>query len=150
MNRDHLEHLQTLEHLQILEHLQVPGPTITALTQPFWRAVSECELEIQQCQSCHKHIFYPRSQCPFCWGEDLQWQRVTGSGTLKSYSQVNKPGHPGWIDITPYYVGLIELNEGPTLLSYLFRTKKDMQIGDRFKFEPTNLGGRILPCFEQV
>ena len=79
-----------------LDLLKIPGPTITALTAPFWAAAQEGRLSIQHCEDCDNAVFYPRALCPHCWSERLVWKDASGRGRLKSFSVVHKPGHPGW------------------------------------------------------
>lgn len=126
--------------------LSVPGPTKIALTEPFWTAAEEGRLTVQKCGSCEKHVFYPRGRCPHCWADALIWVQVSGQGKLKSYSEVHKPGNEGWVPAAPYYVGLIELDEGPTMLSHVL-SETGLSIGETIRFSPTNVGGRVLPCF---
>lgn len=134
--------------MSTLADLQVPGPTMTALTKPFWKAASEGILMIQHCGACNKYVFYPRGLCPSCWSETLVWEAASGKGRLKSFSEVLKPGHPGWMPAAPYVVGLVELDEGPTMLSHILTHGESFSIGDPLRFVPTDIGGRILPCFE--
>jgi uncharacterized OB-fold protein len=133
--------------MTFLADLTVPGPTTTALSEPFWKAVDAGKLVIQHCKSCDQSVFYPRSLCPHCWSDALHWVTATGQGVLKSYSRVWKPGHPGWIPAAPYFVGLVEMAEGPTMLSHILTEKETISVGDPLRFAPTNIGGRILPCF---
>ena len=131
-----------------LSDLTVPGPTATPLSEPFWAAAREGRLLIQRCGACNGAIFYPRGLCPHCWAEAPDWEEASGAGRLKSYSEVWKPGHPGWTRAAPYIVGLVELSEGPTLLSHILAKGRRVSVGDPLRFVPTNIGGRILPCFE--
>jgi len=134
-----------------LDLLKTPGPTITALTAPFWDAAEQGRLLIQNCDDCAKAIFYPRNICPHCWSDRLSWKEATGRGRLKSYSIVHKPGHPGWLPITPYPVGLVELEEGPTMLTFIVRQPdKELAVGNEVEMAPTRIGGRTLPAFRQV
>lgn len=128
-----------------LSDLKVPGPTIIALTEPFWTAAAEGRLLIQRCGDCHKAVFYPREICPHCWSDQLSWEEASGEGRLKSFSRIHKPGHPGWALVTPYVVGLVELSEGPTMLSHILA--EDPFVGMALHLEPTDIGGRILPAF---
>ena len=132
-----------------LSELNVPGPTKTALTEPFWAAAAEGRLVIQRCAGCGEAVFYPRSLCPHCWSNDLSWVDASGTATLKSYSQVWKPGHPGWLPAAPYYIGLVKLEEGPTMLSHILCEREGLAVGDGLEFCPTDIGGRILPCFRK-
>ena len=133
-----------------LAELQVPGPTVTALSKPFWDAAENGRLMIQHCESCDQSVFYPRALCPHCWADALDWMEVSGQGRLKSFSEVWKPGHPGWILATPYLVGLVELTEGPTMLSYILGVGEEIAVGDTLSFAPTKIGGRVLPCFKTI
>lgn len=130
-----------------LSTLKVPGPTITALTQPFWAAVAEGRLLIQRCGACSQAVFYPRARCPHCWSDALSWEVASGTARLKSFSEVWKPGHPAWIEAAPYLVGLVELAEGPTMLSHILAQENRVAVGDPLRFAPTEIGGRVLPCF---
>ncbi|WP_079203578.1 Zn-ribbon domain-containing OB-fold protein [Pseudomonas sp. CC6-YY-74] len=128
--------------------LEVPGPTVTELSKPFWDAAAQGRLVIQHCTSCERGIFYPRPICPHCWNDALEWRDANGIGRLKSFSQIWKPGHPGWIPAIPYIVGLVELAEGATMLSLILTDGKTVTVGELLRFKPQNIGGRILPCFE--
>lgn len=129
-----------------LSKLKVPGPTTIPLTEPFWNAAAKSEFIIQHCTSCDRHVFYPREICPHCWANALHWVPASGNGRLKSFSVIHRPGHPGWAAVTPYTVGLVELAEGPTMLSHILGD--DPAVGQALTFAPTNIGGRVLPCFQ--
>jgi acyl dehydratase/uncharacterized OB-fold protein len=131
-----------------LDLLKTPGPTITALTAPFWQAASEGRLVIQCCQACGKAVFYVRPICPHCWGNRLAWREASGGGRLKSFSVVHKPGHPGWLPAAPYVVGLVELDEGPTMLSFIVAGEDACAVGQSLVLAPTRIGGRLLPAFK--
>ncbi|WLS10641.1 OB-fold domain-containing protein (plasmid) [Shinella sumterensis] len=134
-----------------LDLLKTPGPTITALTAPFWAAAEEGRLSMQHCEDCESAIFYPRPICPHCWSQRLVWRDGSGRGRLKSFTIVQKPGHPGWIPVAPYAVGLVELEEGPTMLSFILRdNQEELAIGSPVEMIPTRIGGRTLPAFRQT
>lgn len=131
-----------------LQELEVPGPIENKLTEPFWVGASEGQFKLQRCNNCKVSIFYPRAFCPKCWSSNLTWVDASGKGKLKSFSIIWKPGHPTWIPAVPYVVGLVELEEGPTMLSHILKTGDNLQIGDPLQFISTNIGGRVLPCFQ--
>ena len=133
-----------------LNALKTAGPTITALTAPFWEAAAEGRLKIQHCEDCGKAVFYPRPMCPHCWSKRLVWKEASGRGQLKSFSHVHKPGHPGWLPAAPYVVGLVELAEGPTMLSFILPGTRSPGVGDPLLLAPTAIGGRVLPAFKPV
>ncbi|OSP54770.1 Zn-ribbon domain-containing OB-fold protein [Pseudoruegeria sp. SK021] len=131
-----------------LTDINVPGPTTIPLTEPFWDAAAEGRFILQLCGGCQQHVFYPREICPHCWSGDLHWVPASGQGTLKSFTIVHRPGHPGWMAVTPYTVGLVALAEGPTMLSHILGDAP--QVGQAVGFAPTNIGGRVLPCFRII
>lgn len=90
-----------------------PLPHPTDVTQPFWNAAKRHELNIQRCTSCGAYIFYPREVCSECLCPDLTWIRVSGRGTLYSYTIAQAPTHPGFADDAPYVIAIVELTEGP-------------------------------------
>ena len=133
-----------------LSLLDVPGPTVTALSEPFWEAAANGVLSIQKCEACEKHVFYPRPICPHCWADALSWTKVSGRSHLKSFSEIWRPGHTGWAPVTPYLVGLVELAEGPTLMSHILAKDNEVSVGDPLVFAPTDVGGRVLPVFRKL
>ncbi|MCB1444367.1 MAG: Zn-ribbon domain-containing OB-fold protein [Rhizobiaceae bacterium] len=131
-----------------LSELKVPGPTETDLTAKFWRGAENGKLLIQRCEDCGEAVFYPREICPHCWSGNLKWIEASGGGRLKSFSAVYKPGHPGWGPVAPYFVGLVELDEGPTMLSHILSPGGAPAVGDRLSMKAENIGGRTLPLFQ--
>lgn len=131
-----------------LSDLKTPGPTIIALTRPFWDAAKEGKLLVQRCDDCDQAVFYPRALCPHCWSGNLRWEEASGRGTLKSFSIVHKPGHPAWLPVAPYVIGLVELEEGPTMTSLILAGDIEPRVGQTLQLHPRNVGGRIIPAFE--
>jgi uncharacterized OB-fold protein len=95
---------------------QKPTPVVTPETQQFWDAAQDEELQIQRCNTCLKHYFYPRPFCPHCFSWDVAWVRVSGRATLHSYVINHRP-MPGWEDEAPYAIAQVELEEGPRLMT---------------------------------
>lgn len=64
-----------------LNTLKTAGPTITALTRPFWDAAAEGRLKIQHCEDCGKAVFYPRP----IWSKRLVWKDASGRGSAQVF-----------------------------------------------------------------
>ena len=79
----------------------------------FQRYLKGGELWLQQCDGCARQIFYPRTLCPYCGGNHLQWRRASGAGTVYSTTVVRQRPERGG----DYNVAIIELAEGARLLS---------------------------------
>ena len=69
-------------------------PPISELTQPYWDATARGELVMQFCKLCSQGIFPPRAHCPGCGASNLQWQTLSGKGTIYSYTVAHRPPHP--------------------------------------------------------
>jgi uncharacterized OB-fold protein len=54
--------------------------------------------------------------CPSCLSEDYRWAGASGRGRLYSYSIVHRPVDPARFD-APYVLAVVELDEGPRLLT---------------------------------
>lgn len=92
-----------------------PLPHPTEVTRPFWDAAKRHELQVQRCAACGTYVFYPREACAACLSTDLDWVRVSGRGTLYSYTIAEAPTHPGFVDEAPYVIAIVELAEGPRI-----------------------------------
>jgi uncharacterized protein len=67
---------------------------------------------IQRSRSSGHHVFYPRVAEPGTGALDLEWVEASGLGTVHSTTVV-RPKPPA----EPYNVALIELAEGPRMMS---------------------------------
>jgi uncharacterized OB-fold protein len=130
--------------------LAAPGPTVTALTRPFWDAVAQGRLLLERCRDCGAAIFYPRAICPHCWSDRLAWIEAEGRGRLKTWSTVARPAHPAWSPVAPYSVGLVALAEGPTMLSHLLASPADLAAGLPLQVRFVTVGAGTLPFFEPL
>ena len=92
-----------------------PLPRPSPVSQPFWEGTKARELRLHRCRDCGRHIFYPRSLCPFCLSESLDWTLAGGRGKVYSYTVVRRAAHPAFRDDVPYVLAIVELEEGPRL-----------------------------------
>jgi uncharacterized OB-fold protein len=87
----------------------VPQPN--ALTRPYWEAAARGELVIQRCARCRRWIHFPELRCPACGSKELGYERVSGSGTVESFTVVHRSFAPGFETDGPYAVAWIALPE---------------------------------------
>ncbi len=105
-----------------------PLPEITLLTQPFWQGAKEHQLRLQRCDDCGAFRFTPKEVCPRCFSVKATWTPVSGAGTVYSYSTVYRGATPAFQ--APYIVVMVELAEGPHIMSHLVDCPPDrVQIG---------------------
>ncbi len=96
-----------------------PLPEITLLDEPFWEGTKAHELRLQRCDDCSAYRFTPKEVCPDCASMNATWTAVSGQGTVYSYSAVHRGPGPAFQGDSPYVVVLVQLAEGPRVLSHL-------------------------------
>tara|TARA_R110000868_G_scaffold404811_1_gene683378 strand:+ start:24456 stop:24914 length:459 start_codon:yes stop_codon:yes gene_type:complete len=87
--------------------------------EPFWAGCEDGELRLPWCLACHEPHFYPRSFCPHCGHQELEWRRMSGHGEIYSFAVVEAPIEKAFAEMLPYVVVIVELKEGVRLLSHL-------------------------------
>jgi uncharacterized OB-fold protein len=127
-----------------------PIPHSDAMTEPYWAGARARRLLMPRCGDCGKYHFYPRSLCPHCSSAHLEWQQVSGAGTLYSYTIVNRAPSPAFAPEVPYVVAIVELDEGPHLMSNLVGcAPAAATIGMKLKVAFREVGeNSVLPVFE--
>jgi len=68
-------------------------------------------LMVRKCGACGLMRYPPTHACPWCTELAWSWQEVSGRGTIHSYEIVVHAIQPGFRDVTPYSVVLVELDE---------------------------------------
>jgi uncharacterized OB-fold protein len=111
----------------------LPRPISPELTRPFWEAAKRHELVMPRCKTCDHLFFYPRLECPRCLSNHLEWMRVSGRGRLHTYTIVYQPANAAFRDDTPYIYAVVQLDEGPRMVSNVVQcdldaTKVDMPL----------------------
>ena len=101
-----------------------PIPVPTPETRPFWEAARRHQLCLPRCRPCAALVFFPRAVCPGCLGADLEWQRLSGRGTLHTFTVVHR-GLKGFPLGPPYVIAMVELAEGPRLMTNLVGVDPD-------------------------
>ena len=102
-----------------------PLPTISEYNRPFWEYTHKHELRLQRCLACHKPWFPFGPVCPKCFSERYEWSRMSGRGKVASWVVFHKVYHPGFAKDAPYNGALVELEEGPRLISSIVGIPND-------------------------
>lgn len=96
---------------------QKPVPVRTEENAPYWDSAKAHALKMQRCRACEL-MRYPCARfCPRCLSEAAEWQELSGHGTLYSFIVVHQRYDPSFAEDLPYNVAIIELEEGPRLVS---------------------------------
>jgi len=94
-----------------------PLPEINADTKPFWDGCIEHQLRFQKCQICN-HVRWPASiLCPRCYSSDTDWVIASGKGKVYTFVVFRYAYHKAFKNDLPYVTAVVELEEGPHLLT---------------------------------
>lgn len=96
-----------------------PLPAVTALTEPFWSAARSHQLVLQQCQACDAYRFPPEVGCYVCSSTEARWSPASGRAKLYSWTVAYPPVLPYFQERVPWPVAVVELEEGPRMVTNL-------------------------------
>jgi hypothetical protein len=110
----------------------------------WWAAVAEGQLLLERCRACGNSASYPRSFCPKCWSDDVEWVPTAGMGVVYTFSVVRVNDQPPFAGRLPYVVAVVDLDEGPRLMASLAGIEPDdVRIGLRVVFRPRALDAQL-------
>ena len=94
-----------------------PVPSPAPESVPYWEAAKQHRLELPRCNSCRRFWFPPSQSCPHCLAADFSFVPVSGRGKVFRFVTYHRVYHPAFEQEVPYVVALVELEEGPRLLT---------------------------------
>jgi len=126
--------------------VELPKPDITDLNRPYWDGLREGRLRVQRC-GCG-HAWLPaRRECPSCLRDGARWEDCSGRGSVLSWVVYHTAYHPAFESRLPYHVALVELDEGPRLLSRVLDGHDRLRGGLRVELAVSWEDGLALPTF---
>jgi uncharacterized OB-fold protein len=88
-----------------------PLPTTTLGNMAFWDGLKEHQFKIPHCRECGAYSWVPYPACKNCQSEAIDWDPISGQGTVWTYSVVHRGA--GFHE-TPYVVAVAKLDvDGP-------------------------------------
>lgn len=130
-----------------------PLPLEDDISAGFWAAARERRLDIQYCSSCSRWNHTPSLTCPNCGSEDLAFRPASGRGLLYAWTVLHEPPAPGFRDMVPLIVGVVELEEQPRLFittNILGATVEQLRLGAPVEVMFEEVSDAVLPQFRLV
>ena len=94
-------------------------PVPDDVSQPFWDAVNERRLVLQNCTACGKLQYPPQASCQVCGSPDgLEWKEVEGKGHVATYIVIEDGRLNRRMPDQPYNLALVTLDADPTVNFY--------------------------------
>jgi len=95
----------------------LPIPTADEASEPFFRGAKERKLMLLRCTGCGRHRLPGRERCADCWSTNAEWVQASGRGKLYTFGIMHQQYHPAFAGAIPYNFALVELEEGPRLVT---------------------------------
>jgi hypothetical protein len=131
----------------------MPAPSsaldIDKIGEAYSAALAEGRLVIQVCACGHRWM-PPRTACSACLSLQWRWETAQGGGRLKSWVVYHTAFHDSFRERLPYNVALVELDEGPRLITNIVADNALLKAEARVRFVATPEGDRVLARFELV
>jgi uncharacterized OB-fold protein len=127
-------------------------PKISSDVAPFWQGCKERRLLLQKCLECG-HVRHPASfLCPECLSASYDWIESRGKGKIYSFVVFYRAFHPAVVDKIPYVVAVVELDEGPSILTNVVGcSANELSCEQRVQLKWEDLNDQVtLPIFESV
>lgn len=121
----------------------------TPQNAPFWEGLKEGRLLLQRCAACGHHWMPARRECPNCLCDAGTWVPASGRARLISWVIYHTALHPAFESELPYNVAVVELDEGPRMISNIIHVASDqMRIEQPLRFVTRLRGDTAIAQFE--
>jgi len=99
-----------------------------------WRhQVQRYNLVGTRCNRCGRYFYPPRMMCPGCRREgEVEPYKFNGMGEVVTYTVIHTAAK-GFEHQTPYVLGIVKLDEGPSLTSQIIVNPTDIYMGMRVR-----------------
>jgi hypothetical protein len=95
----------------------LPIPVADEASEPFFRGARERKLMLLRCARCGAFRLPGRERCAGCWSTEAAWAQASGRGKLYSFGVMHQQYHPAFAGAIPYNFAMVELEEGPRLIT---------------------------------
>lgn len=107
-----------------------PLPVAQKWSQEFWKGAKEHKFLLKKCTDCGNIDHPPYLYCSECMSMDHEWVEASGKGKIYTFSTTYVGAPPAFVAEQPYTVAMIDLAEGPRMLTRIVGAKpEDIKIG---------------------
>ncbi|MGB2693921.1 MAG: Zn-ribbon domain-containing OB-fold protein [Dehalococcoidia bacterium] len=96
---------------------KLPIPVADDESRPFFAGAKEGKLMLLRCTQCGTYRLPGRDRCSDCWSTETEWAQVSGRGKLYTFGVMHQQYHPSFADVIPYNYAIVELEQGPRLIT---------------------------------
>lgn len=116
----------------------------------FYEYLREGRLTATRCKQCGSVPWPPRTVCPGCYSDDLEWIDLPKRARLYAFT-TQWGGVPTGFDV-PLMMGLLDFEGGLRMLSRIVDAKpEELEIGGEVEFTVLEVpGNRVVHAFKPV
>jgi uncharacterized protein len=104
-------------------------PLVTSADKAFWEAAKRHELLAYRCLNCGAY-YSVVIDCVKCSAPHMEWVKVSGRGTVYTYTIYYQIYNPVWKEDIPYNAAWVQLEEGPLILTSIVGAKnEELRVG---------------------
>jgi len=125
--------------------------TSTTKVNDFMDRLQQGKISGNRCKTCGKIYFPPRADCHNCFGKDMEWFDVTGTGKLLTYSKLEY-APVGFENDVPYSIALLDYGDYKVFGRLAGNIPTDeIKVGMEMKAVPNELpNGQLNYVFEKA
>jgi hypothetical protein len=110
------------------QNAEFPAPDTAGIGAQYWSELRDGRLVFQHCGACGHAWLPPRTECPRCLAATWSWRPASGKAKLVSWVVYHQEYHPWFAGRLPYNVAVVELEEGPRLISNIVDARDRLRI----------------------
>jgi len=94
-----------------------PVPSIDEHNRHFFESARQGRLELPRCDNCGSFHTYFEPWCNKCSHQGVHWEKLSGRGKIWANCRFHKVYFKAFEEDAPYNVAMVELEEGPHLIT---------------------------------
>ena len=128
---------------------EFPQPEVTETNKPFWDGLKQGRLLFQRCPNNHRWL-PARDFCPHCLSEKVSFVESSGRAKVISWVVYRTAFHDAFKDRIPYNVSLVQLEEGPRMMTNVLCDSNALEVDMRLQLEIQSEGELAIARFRPV
>jgi hypothetical protein len=122
-----------------------PEPSVLPEDEPSWQDIEAGRISLVKCDACGAWSGFARS-CVACGAREYSWHPASGLGVVRSFVVFHRPYHPYFATQLPYNVAVIELDEGPEMVTNVVDVPpEEIEIGMKVRLVARKIGEHSIP-----
>jgi uncharacterized OB-fold protein len=128
----------------------LPAPMLGEKNTPFVSNAGAGILVLPRCTNCGHLMAPPVANCTRCLSEAIEWVPSEGRGVVYSFVRYHRAWSEAFAAVLPYNVAIVQLNEGPRLISNVIEDDRPLEVGEPVVVGFQARGNDSIPVFARA